>query len=229
MRNRTLLATLSLTLALAWGCSSSDDPQKDSGPAKDTGVEKDKGSTPTPDSKAPAEQGTTGDQGAGATGQLALEIWEMKAVASGKTMFDLNKKTGEDDAGWTFEPIDGVKDAAIIITAYDGGWYAYGYRGPFVYQVISMTAADKAALKADTLAFIKHLAGKLPDASAGKKVEEYVPAPGEVSGWVEDDQAGKPGVEAAYDDAAILAIIDGHHAPYQKEGCAGFAKQDYKK
>lgn len=230
MRKRMTAFVLCAGLVLGVGCSSSDDTTKDAGTAKDTGVQPDKGTTPTPDTGPAADKGEpAGDQGAGIPGQLALQIWEMKTAASGKAMFDYNQAYGENDAGWTFEAIDDVSDEAIIISDYDGGWYVFGYRGPFVYEVVAQTAGDTAAFEADVIGFVKHLAGKLPDATAGKQVEEYVPAPGEVGGWIEDDQVGKPGVESAYDDDGIIAIIDGHHQPYQNEGTAGFAKQDYMK
>lgn len=82
-------------------------------------------------------------------------------------------------------------------------------------------------VKAQTITFIKTLAQKLGAADTGKKVEVYVPADNEATGWVESSTTGKPGVEAGYDKTAIEAIINGSHDPYDKEGCDGFAKQDY--
>jgi len=88
--------------------------------------------------------------------------------------------------------------------------------------------AGTATIKANTIAFIKALDKKLPTASTTLKVEKFVPDDKEATPWAEDSSVGKPGVEAAYDDKSIEDIINGHHAPFAKEGTAGFAKQDYK-
>lgn len=73
--------------------------------------------------------------------------------------------------------------------------------------------------------------GKVPgkDGPAAKKVEEYIPKPNDVPGWVENPDEGKAGIEAGYTTLEIEAIIDGSHDPYRDAGCNGFAKQDYKK
>jgi len=65
------------------------------------------------------------------------------------------------------------------------------------------------------------------DAAAKQKVENYVPKDNAITGWVDDPNIGKAGIESAYTDKAIEDIINGHHAPYAAEGTAGFAKQDY--
>lgn len=67
------------------------------------------------------------------------------------------------------------------------------------------------------------------DAPAAQKVEAYVPADNEATGWVENTAVGKAGVEAGYTTKEIDDIIDGSHDPYAAAGCNGFAKQDYKK
>jgi hypothetical protein len=68
-----------------------------------------------------------------------------------------------------------------------------------------------------------------PDGPTAKKVEDYVPKPNDVPGWIENPDEGKAGIEAGYTTLEIEAIIDGSHDPYRDAGCNGFAKQDYKK
>ncbi len=83
-----------------------------------------------------------------------------------------------------------------------------------------------ATLEQDTIAFVTYLAGQLPATAGAKKVETYVPGDNAVAGWVADPAHGL-GVEAGYDNDAIQLLINGTHDPYNTEGCAGFAKQDY--
>lgn len=63
------------------------------------------------------------------------------------------------------------------------------------------------------------------DSSTAQKVETYVPADNEISGWTEDSSKG--GMKAGYTDTDIQALIDGKHDPYQQEGCDGFVEQFY--
>jgi len=89
-----------------------------------------------------------------------------------------------------------------------------------------MSVSD--AIKADAIAFVKAMTTSLPATAGTAKVETYVPKDNTVTGWIEDAAKGK-GVESGYDKKAIEGIINGSHDPYEKEGCVGFAKQDYKK
>ena len=82
------------------------------------------------------------------------------------------------------------------------------------------------AVKADSIAFIKALATSLPATASSAKVETYALKDNAVKGWIEDVAMGK-GVQSGYDKKAIEGLINGSHDPYEKEGCVGFAKQDY--
>ena len=84
------------------------------------------------------------------------------------------------------------------------------------------------AVRADTVAFVTALTANLPSTAPSSKVETYVLKDNAVKGWIEDVSMGK-GVQSGYDKKAIEGIINGSHDPYDKEGCKGFAKQDYKK
>ena len=87
-----------------------------------------------------------------------------------------------------------------------------------------MSVAD--AIKADTIAFVKTMTTSLPATAATAKVETFIPKDNAITGWIEDATMGK-GVQAGYDKKSIEALINGSHDPYEKEGCVGFAKQDY--
>jgi hypothetical protein len=97
-------------------------------------------------------------------GTIALEIWEMNAATGAKNMYDLNKTTGENDDGWTFDTIAGVTDGGIIINAYDAGWRAYAYKGAYVLMIQAATTetSEQTALRTDVEDFIKLLTGTLP-------------------------------------------------------------------
>ncbi|MBN2496477.1 MAG: hypothetical protein JXR96_17925 [Deltaproteobacteria bacterium] len=56
------------------------------------------------------------------------------------------------------------------------------------------------------------------DAGNGSKVEDYVPASGEIAGWTEDTSRGQAGVEAAYTVDDGVALIDGALDPFVDTG-----------
>jgi hypothetical protein len=94
---------------------------------------------------------------------LSLFLWDMKTAAGAKKMYDKNKLDGEQQAGLKFDPIAGAADGAVIAND-NPDWRVYHYKSHYIAKIISRfpDPKDADALKPDVIAFVKHLASKLP-------------------------------------------------------------------